>query len=185
MHKLFLHNLFILIVLTGISTLASTASAQQQKIGFVDTDFILSKLPAYQGIQQDLRNISSKWKKELEGMQQEIEELKEDFEAKEILYTDEIRARRQQEIETLVQQREEYLDEKFGSDGEYFQKQQELLEPIQRRIFQAIEVVSKRQGFDFIFDRAQNSSMLFGSEQWNLNSQVLQELDITLNETSN
>ncbi len=185
MHRLNLYNLFILIILTGITTLTSTASAQEQKIGFVDTDLILSKIPAYQGIQQDLRKISLEWKKELEFMQQEIEELKEDYEAKEILYTDEIRAQRQQEIETLVQQREEYLEQKFGSDGEYFQKQQELLEPIQRRIFQAIEAVSKRQGFDFIFDRAQNSTMLFGSEEWNLNSQVLQELDVTLNDASN
>lgn len=185
MHKLRLYNLFILVIILGVAAITTPATAQEQKIGFVNTDFILSKIPAYQGIQQDLRNISSEWKKELDNMQREIEELKEDLEAKEILFTDEMRAQRQQEIETLVQQREQYLEQKFGSGGEYFQKQQELLEPIQRRVFQAIEAVSRRQGFDFIFDRAQNSTMLVGSEQWNLNEQVLQELDITLNETSN
>lgn len=185
MHKLYLYKSFILTLLVGVIGLISPASAQEQKIGFVNTDIILSKIPAYQGIQQDLRNLSSEWKKELDVMQQEIEELKEDYEAKEILYTDDIRAQKQQEIKSLVQQREEYMEQKFGSDGEYFQKQQELLEPIQRRIFQVIEAISSRQGFDFIFDRAQNSTMLFGSEQWNLNRQVLQELDITLNDTSN
>lgn len=185
MHKLRLYNLFILVIILGVAAITTPATAQEQKIGFVNTDFILSKIPAYQGIQQDLRNISSEWKKELDNMQREIEELKEDLEAKEILFTDEMRAQRQQEIETLVQQREQYLEQKFGSEGEYFQNQQELLEPIQRRVFQAIEAVSRRQGFDFIFDRAQNSTMLVGSEQWNLNEQVLQELDITLNETSN
>lgn len=184
MRKFCRHSFLMALILLG-GIYVSPVLAQEQKIGYVDTDFILSKMPAYEGIQQDLKKVSASWKEELKKMEQELEKLREDFEAKEILYTEEQRLQKEKEIQSMERQRQQYLEQKFGADGEYFQKQQELLEPIQRRIFQAINAVAKRQGFDFVFDQAQNSSMLFGSQKWNLNDQVLQQLDVTLNETSN
>lgn len=164
---------------------ANNGLAQEQKIGYVDTDYILSKMPEYQGVQQQLRSISSEWNDKLDEMQNNIDQLREDFQAKEILYTDELRKQKQQEIQDKIRQRQQYLDQKFGDKGEYFQKQKDLLEPIQRKVFNAINTVAKRQNFDFIFDRAQNSNMLYSVQKWNLNDEVLQELGITLNEASN
>jgi len=164
---------------------ASITAAQDQKIGYVNTDQILSQMSEYQGIQEQLSTISSEWNKQLDKMEQEIEQLKEDFKAKEILYTEELKKKKQQEIQNKIQKRQQYLDEKFGTKGEYFQKQRELLEPIQRKVFKAINKVANDQNFDFVFDRAQNSNMLFGEQEWNLNEEVLQELGITLNEPSN
>ncbi|PAU93387.1 hypothetical protein CK503_11665 [Aliifodinibius salipaludis] len=161
------------------------ATAQDQKIGYVNTDQILSQMSEYQGIQEQLSTLSSEWNQQLDNMEQEIDQLKEDFEAKEILYTEELKKKKQQEIQHKVQQRQQFIEEKFGSEGEYFEKQKELLEPIQRKVFEAINKVAKDQNFDFVFDRAQNSNMLFGEQQWNLNEEVLQELGITLNESSN
>ncbi|MDZ7682424.1 MAG: OmpH family outer membrane protein [Fodinibius sp.] len=168
-----------------LATITTSATAQDQKIGYVDTDYILSQMSEYQGIQQQLSSISSEWNTELEQMQQEIDQLKEDFQAKEILYTDELKKKKQQQIQNKIEQRQQYLDQKFGADGEYFQRQKELLEPIQRKVFNAINSVAEQQNFDFVFDRAQNSNMLFGVEEWNLNDEVLQELGVTLNDTSN
>ena len=163
----------------------STATAQDQKIGYVNTDQILGQMSEYQGIQEQLSTLSSEWNKQLDNMEQEINQLKEDFEAKEILYTEELKKQKQQEIQNKVQQRQQYLEEKFGAKGEYFRKQKELLEPIQRKVFEAINKVANDQNFDFVFDRSQNSNMLFGQQEWNLNKDVLQELGITLNEPSN
>jgi len=144
----------------------------------VNTDQILTQMSEYQGIQQQLSTISSEWNKQLDKMEQEIDQLKEDFEAKKILYTEELKKQKQQEIQNKVQQRQQYLDEKFGANGEYFEKQKELLEPIQRKVFDAINKVANDQNVDFVFDRAQNSSMLYGEQEWNLNKEVLQELGI-------
>lgn len=163
----------------------SMAAGQDQKIGYVNTDQILSQMSEYRGIQEQLSTLSSEWNKQLDKMEQEIEQLKEDFKAKEILYTEELKKQKQQEIQNKVQQRQQYLDEKFGAEGEYYQKQKELLEPIQRKVFKAINKVANSQNFDFVFDRAQNSNMLFGEQEWNLNEEVLRELGITLNEVSN
>lgn len=175
------------VLLTALLLLVAVprVQAQNQKVGYVNTDYILERMPGYQNIQQELETLSSQWNSRLEEMQSEINQLKEDFEAKEILYTDELKAQKQQEIQSKVNQREQYLEGKFGSGGEYFQKQKELLEPLQRKVFNAINAVASQQNFDFVFDRAQNSSMLVGSQQWNLNQDVLQELGITLNESSN
>jgi outer membrane protein len=151
----------------------------------VDTDYILSQMSEYQGIQQQLRSLSSEWNKELDQMKQEIEELKEDFEAKEILYTDELKEQKKREIAEKVTRRKQFLEQKFGAKGEYFQKQKELLEPIQRKVFNAINTVAQNQNFDFVFDRAQNAELLYSVPKWNLNEEVLQELGISLNEVSN
>lgn len=182
MKKLLLHSVALALVLTAN---ANVVSAQDQKVGYVDTDQILSGMSEYQGVQQQLKSISAEWNARLEEMKEEIDQLKEDYQAKEILYTDELKEQKQQEIQEKIQQRQQYLDQKFGANGEYFQQQKQLLEPIQRKVFEAINAVAEEKDFDFVFDRAQNSNMLYGLEEWNLNDEVLQELGITLNEASN
>ena len=159
--------------------------AQGQKFGYVNTDVILSQIPEYKNIERELDLIGNEWRDQLNTMQEEIDRLKEDFSSKEILYTDEIRKQKEEEIKQKVQQRQQYLEQKFGSEGEYFQKQQELLEPIQRRVYEAISVIAEREGFDFIFDRSQNASLIYSATDWNLNNKVLLELGIAVDETGN
>lgn len=180
--KKIIYNFCLLLALTFVFNGVAEA---QQKIGYVDTDFLVSQIPEYQSVQQQLRSLSQEWRTELEEMQQEIDRLKEDFAAREILYTEEIRKQKQEEINKQIQQRQQYLEQKFGSEGDYFQQQKELLEPIQRRIFEAITVIAERGGFDFIFDRTENNDILFAREQWNLNEEVLLELGISVDNTSN
>ncbi|NGP89320.1 OmpH family outer membrane protein [Fodinibius halophilus] len=165
--------------------MVQVATAQEQKIAYIDTDYILSQMSEYEGVQQQLETISSEWNAELEKMKEEIEQLKEDFETKKILYTEKLRKKKKEEIQNKVQQRQQFLDQKFGAKGEYFRKQKELLAPIQRKVFNAVNTVAKRKDFDFVFDRAQNSNMLYSDKEWNLNNEVLEELGITLNDSSN
>lgn len=160
----------------------ANAKAQEQKTGYINTDVILNEIPEYKGIQQQLRVLGEQWRAEIGKMQQQIDQLEEDFKSKEILYTDEVRRQKKSEIEQLEQSRRQYIEQKFGPEGEYFQRQAELLKPIQQNIYEAVIAVAERRGFDFIFDRAKNSSLLFGRKQWNLNTDVLQELGISLNE---
>ena len=161
------------------------AGAQQQKIGYVNTDQILSQMPSYEGAQQQLQQIGTEWKEQLKVMDEEIQKLKKGFQSQKVLYTDEQKEKKRQRIQKKMNRRQEFMKQKFGAKGEYFQKQKELLEPIQQRIFKAIDAVAKQQNFDFIFDRAQNSGLLYGKGEFNLNDRVLQQLDITLKESRN
>lgn len=159
--------------------------AQDQKIGYVNTDEILNQLPEYQGIDQRLELITQQWRTEIDEMEQRIEELKKEFEAKEILFTEEVRKQRQQEIDQLVTQKEAFVKSKFGPDGDYFKRQKELLEPIQRVVFDAISTVAEDNGFDFVFDRAGDVSVMYSRQEWNLNDEVLLELGIDIQNSRN
>lgn len=161
------------------------AEAQDQKIGYVNTDQILSKMPEYEGVQQNLQKLSEEWRSQLKELDKEIEEMRKEFEAKEILYTDKVRKEKKQQIQAKINERENYRDQKFGSDGEYFQKQKELLEPIQRKVMEAVNKVAQDKGYDYVFDRAGDVSMMFALEQWNLNEDVLIELGISVDESRN
>jgi outer membrane protein len=160
-------------------------TAQNQKIGFIDSDMIIEQMPEYAGVEQRLNLLSESWRDELRDMDREIERLKDEFEARELLYTDEIREQRLSEIEEQVNNRDRFLEEKFGPDGEYFQRQRELLEPVQRQVFDAVNRVAERDGFDFIFDRSQDVRFLFARSEWNITEEVMLELGLQIEALTN
>ncbi len=156
------------------------AMGQNQRMGFFESDFILSNIPEYSGIEQRLQLLSDGWKLDLSEMEEEIRALEEDYAAKEILYTEEIREEKQREIQQKKSQRDTFLNEKFGPNGEYFQSQDELLEPIMRQIFTAVSEVARKQGFDFVFDRSGDIYLVYARNEWNLNEAILIELGIDI-----
>lgn len=171
--------LFIAALVAGLS---QSLWAQEQKIGFYESDYILQQIPEYEGIQQQLDLLSTQWKEQVEEMENEIQQLQEDYEAKEILYTDEIRNQKKQEIAQKKKQKEQYLAQKFGPEGEYFSRQRELLEPIQRQVFTSVRAVAQQQSFDFVFDRSGDIYMVYANNEYNLNDDILLELGIEVEE---
>ncbi|MCC5913074.1 MAG: OmpH family outer membrane protein [Balneolaceae bacterium] len=160
----------------SLSVLPASSDAQNQKIGFIDSEVIMEQMPEYSGIEQRLSLMSENWRREIAEIENEIEELERDFEAREVLFTDEVREQRINEINNKRDQLERFIEEKFGPRGEYFELQKELLEPIQRQIFDALERVAERDQFDFVFDRAQDSRFLIANSQWNLTDDVMLEM---------
>lgn len=156
------------------------ALAQDQKIGFIDSDVILENMPEYAGIEQRLSLLSDTWQREINEREAELEELELDFQAREILLTDDVRSQRIDEINAKRTQIEQLIEQRFGPQGDYFTRQRELLEPIQRQIFDALNRVANRDAFDFVFDRAQDTKFLFVRQQWNLTDEVMLEMGIDL-----
>lgn len=175
MRKVWAHIILILVFLPGTSVLG-----QDQKIGFIDSEVIMESMPEYSGIEQRLALMSENWRREIEQKELEIEELQDDFEAREILFTDEVREQRVNEINDKRDELERLIEERFGPQGEYFERQKELLEPIQRQIFDALQRVADRDGFDFVFDRSQDTRFLYARPEWNLTEEVMIELGIDL-----
>lgn len=152
--------------------------AQSQKIGYIDSDIIMQRMPEYAGIEQRLTLLSEGWRQEIQQMENEINELESDFEAREILFTDDIREQRLNEINQRKDQLNNFIEEKFGPNGEYFTVQKELLEPIQRTIFETLSRVASREAFDFVFDRAGDFRILYVSQEWNLTEEVMLEMGL-------
>lgn len=155
-------------------------NAQDQKIGYYESDFVLSKIPEYVGIEQRLKILSDGWKNEIQNKKIEIESLEGDYRAKEILYTEDIKKEKLQEINNRKKQLDTYTAQKFGPQGEYFIRQKELLEPIQRQVFAAVRAVAQRSGYDYVFDRSGDIYMVYARGEWNLNEDILLELGIEI-----
>ncbi|MCH8494286.1 MAG: OmpH family outer membrane protein [Balneolales bacterium] len=156
--------------------------AQNQRLAFIDSEYILSKMPEYTGLEQRLRALTDGWREEIEEMQRDIDRLDREFVAREILYTPEVRQQKLNEIEALKRSKEQFINSRFGPEGEYFRQQQQILEPLQRRIMEAVEAVSGRDNFDFVFDRAGDFLFLYTRSQWNISDDVLLEMGIQINQ---
>ncbi len=170
----------LLLSLFSTVFLVEQVSAQDQKIGYFESDMILAQLPEYGGIEQRLQLLSSGWQEEAQEMLNEITVLEEDYEAKQILFTEDIRKQKQEEIAQKKKQRQSFLQQKFGPNGEYFQQQSDLLEPIQRKVFSAARTVAIEKGYDFIFDRSGDIYMIYARAEFDITSDILLELGIDI-----
>ncbi len=181
MKRAFTFGLFSLtIVMVGVSS-----TLAQQKIGYIDSDYIMSKIPEYSGIKERLDLMSKDWKKQVDKMDQQIAKMKSDYKAKEILYTPEVRKQKQQEIQDKIQGKNNFLDSKFGPNGEYYQKQKELLQPLQQKILKAVNTVAQEEGYDYVFDRSGDYLFVYTRPEWNLSDKILQEMGIQVEQTGN
>lgn len=173
-------SIISLLLLISISDLQA-----QQKIAYIDSEFILSKIPEYANVGERLKVISQEWKLEIGEREKEIQDLEQDFEAKSILYSSEERDKKAKEIEAKKQQLLQYRNSKYGPTGELINRQKELLEPIQQRILEAVNKIAQRDGYDFIFDRTGDYLVIFTNPKWNVSSDVLLELGIEVDELGN
>ncbi|HKI47006.1 MAG TPA: OmpH family outer membrane protein [Balneolales bacterium] len=181
MKRAFTFGLFSLtIAMVGVSS-----TLAQQKIGYIDSDYIMSKIPEYSGIKERLDLMSKDWKKQVDKMDQQIAQMKSDYKAKEILYTPEVRKQKQQEIQDKIQEKNNFLDSKFGPNGEYYQKQKELLQPLQQKILKAVNTVAQEEGYDYVFDRSGDYLFVYTRPEWNLSDKILQEMGIQVEQTGN
>lgn len=164
-----------LILLVGASDLAA-----QQRLGYVDSDFILQRVPEYQTAQQELDRLAQQWQTQMSELKSEIEELEQDFIARELLYTDDERERRRATITERRREHDNLRTRYFGPDGELFREQTRLLRPIQERVLEAIETVARDGNYDYVFDKSGDFLFLYARTQHDLSDRVLEELGIDI-----
>ncbi len=171
----------LLAVIVGLLGLGREASAQQ-RIGYIDSQSILDQVPEYASVQQKLDQLEKQWRSEIQSKKAEVQALKEEYRAWELLYTKEERRKKQKEI-TRAQRSVEQLRKKyFGPDGQLYTRQKELMRPIQERILKATEEVATEQGYDYVFDKGKQVLFMYAREDHNLNEAVLQKLGVSTTE---
>src|SRR5690554_3657915 len=137
-----------------------------QKFAFVDTDYVLSRIPTFKAAQEQLDKISTQYETELQEKFKEIEQLTKDYQVEKILLTDEMRKKREKEIGTLEQSAKELQAKYFGRDGMLFKKREELVKPIQDQVFNAVKEVANEGGYAVIFDSAGSANMLYTNPRY-------------------
>ncbi len=161
-----------------MTLLLATAGLQAQRIAFVDTKYILEQMPDYAAAQQELDRNSKKWQDEIDERWAQIKRLREAFNAEAILLTDEMKKSRQAEIDKKEQEARDLQQKRFGVGGDLFKKRQELIQPIQDRIFEAVKEVAGTS-YVAIFDiGGVGNNVLFASEKYDKSDSVLRKLGI-------
>lgn len=158
-------------------------SATAQKFGYVDTEYILSNIPDYKEAQGELDKLSIEWQKQLERQYSEIDKMYKNYQAEQILLTEDMKTKREEEIIKKEKEAKEYQKQKFGVDGELFKKRQELVKPIQDKVYQAVQDVANVSGLDIIFDKSSGLTMLYSNSKYNKSDAVLKKLGYTPGES--
>ncbi len=156
----------------------------QQKIGYVDSEYILGQTPEYATVQQQLDRMAQEWQKEVEDQSAEVEEMFREYQARELLYTNEERQRKREAIVQAESDVERIRMQYFGPEGDLFQQQEKLMRPIQEKILAAIEEVATTEDYDYVFDKGGDYLFMFAREQYDLSDEVLSELGIDVENTS-
>jgi len=154
------------------------AAEAQQRIGHVDTEYILDQMPEYSAVQQKLDRLEKGWREEIQRERQRAERLEQEFAARKVLYTEEERERKRRQIESARDKVERLRQEYFGPDGELYARQKELMRPLQERILKATDRVATSAGYDYVLDKQGAVVFLFAREEHNLSDRVLKELGI-------
>ncbi len=156
-----------------------TSSLSAQKFGYVDTDYVLKHMPEFTEAQGELNRLAAQWQEEIEAKYEAVRLLEESFQAEKILLTQEMRQRREQEIQQKRQEAREMQKQKFGVEGELFQKREELIQPVQEKIYEAIQDVASSRGYMVIFDKSNNSNMLYTNPKYDLSDDVIKKMGYT------
>jgi len=155
-----------------------------QRFAYVNTDYILANIPAFEEAQDKIDAMSEEWGQEIAKKQKGIEELYRKFQNEQYLLTEEVKKERISQIESKERELKDYQKSKFGYEGELFQKREELIKPIQDDVFAAIEKLAKDRGYDFIFDKANSTTVLFANTKNDRSDDVLRALGITPGQTN-
>jgi outer membrane protein len=152
--------------------------ATAQKFGYIDTNFILSKMPEYAKAQSEIDQLSAGWQKEVEDMSHTVETLYSSLKAEEVLLTDEMKAERLETIHKKESEWKEYQRKVFGFGGLFFLKKQELIKPLQDKVFEAVEKVAKQHRLAIIFDKSSELVMIYTDPKHDYTDFVLEELGL-------
>ncbi len=150
--------------------------AQSVKIGYINSDAIMDQLPEAQEAQRQLDEIVSEWQDELSQMQRTWQRKFEEYDKMKLIMSDQRRADAERELMDLDRQIAEYRDQKFGQDGELFRLQEELIRPIQDRIFLAIQEIAEEEAYDYVLDQSGDILLMYANEEYDLTQKVLQRV---------
>ena len=148
----------------------------QSKIGHINSEQIMQTLPEAQDAQKSLDNLVAQWEGELQKMQADWKKKFDEYDKKKLILTDQARADQEKDLRDLEQSIADYRNRKFGQNGELFQKQNEVMKPIQNKMFKVLEDIAKEDGYDYVFDKSGEILLLYANEKNDLTTKVLQRM---------
>ncbi len=151
-----------------------------QKYAYIDSDYILRNTPEYSESKEKLDKLAKRWTEEIESRYNELKVKKDNFAREEVLLPSEEKNKRKEEITRLETEAMENQKMRFGVNGDYFQKRQELIKPIQDKVFDAMQKVASKRNYTFVFDKANQSNLVYADAKFDISDEVLKEMGISM-----
>lgn len=147
-----------------------------QRFAYIDSEYILENIPEYQAAQMELNEISVQWQNEIETLFGEIDEMYRKYQAESVLLPEDMKRQREEEIIEKESEAKQLQMQRFGREGDLFQKRQELIKPIQDQIYQAVEEIATTGNYAIIFDKTESGNMIFTDVRYDLSDEVLRSM---------
>ncbi|MFM9989116.1 OmpH family outer membrane protein [Flavobacterium sp.] len=166
---------FLLLLIFGI-TLTSNAQAKGAKIGYIDMDYILENVPEYKEASVQLEQKAQKWKQDIEVKKNAIKKLEEVLKSERALLTKELIDEREEEIKFLENDLIDYQQKRFGSNGDFMIQKISIAKPVQDQVFTVVQDIAEARGYDFIFDKSSDLTMLFSAKKFDISDRVVKTI---------
>ena len=164
-------------ILFSVCLVVFAASADaQSKIAYINSQSIMEQLPEAQDAQKQLDALTQEWQAEMNRMASEIQRKVEEYDKRKLILTDKRRAEIEKELQELDAKMIDFRNQKFGTNGELFTKQGELMKPIQEKLFKAVKDVADAEGYDYVIDRSSSTLLLYASASHDLTQKVLAKI---------
>jgi outer membrane protein len=166
------------ILLLSICCLFLAGISHAQKYAIIDTKYILDKLPEYKNAQKQLDDLANNWKKEIDDMQADLDKSYKEFEAEQVMLSDDLKKKREDQLFNKEKTVRDLQRQRFGYEGDLFKKRQELIQPIQSKVFNAVQKLAVQRGYDFILDKSEGITVIFADPKLEKSDDVLRELGV-------
>lgn len=166
----------ILFIMLSAGFLALNTDAQ--KYAIIDTKYILDKLPDYKEAQNKLNTFAAGWQKEIDDMQAGLDKMYKDYETEQVMLSEELRKKREDQLFVKEKQLRDLQRKRFGFEGDLFRKRQELIKPIQDKVYNAVQKIAVQRGYELILDKSEGITVIFADPKLDKSEDILKELGV-------
>jgi outer membrane protein len=165
-------------ILSALFVALATLSASAQRYAVIDTKYILDRMPEYKEAQQKLDLASEQWQKEIEAKQAQLDAMYRSFEAEQVMLSETLRKKREDELFNREKELRDLQKRRFGFEGDLFKKRQELVKPIQDKVYNAIQKLATERQYDFILDKSEGITVIFADPKLDRSDDILKALGV-------
>lgn len=167
-------------LIVAFSLLLTSFTATAQRYAIIDTKYVLGKIPEYKDANKKLEEMADAWQKEIDLMQADLDKMYRQLDAERAMLTPELMKKREDEIFNKEKQVRDLQKRRFGFEGDYFRKKQELVKPIQDKVYNAVQKLATERLYDFILDKSEGITVIFADPKLDKSDDVLKILGVKL-----
>ncbi|MGE7773554.1 OmpH family outer membrane protein [Chitinophaga caseinilytica] len=166
------------ILITMILVLGAFGGAFAQRYCVIDTKYILESVPDYKDAQKKLDAVAEQWQKEIDAKFQEVDKMYKSYQAESVMLTDDLKRKREDEIIAREKEAKDLQKKRFGYEGDLFKKREELVKPIQDKIYNAVQKLAASRMYDFVLDKSGGITVIFADPKLDKSEEILKALGV-------